>query len=106
MNPREGSVSKYQSRQLLMTRVLTLVGLVLAASTFLTLDWFRSAAIQRTRESASNRDPCRTRDPVRHHALKPNCASIEHWGRDVYEIPTLIGLQLLQCGADGARCRG
>ena len=87
-DPKEiGSTSDYQRRQRLINRVLTLLGLVLAASAFLTLDWFRTAAIQRA-AAAKAATTCNSRDPVRHHAFKANCAFIDHWGKDSYEFFT------------------
>ena len=86
MDPKEaGSVSKYQSRQRLLNRALPLVGLVLAAAVFLTLDCLRTAAIRRT---AGTPKTCGVLDPVRHHALKPNCAIVDHWGHDSYQFFT------------------
>ena len=93
-----GSVSMDQSRQRKTKLLLLLVGLVFSAAVFLTLDWFRSAAIRRTAESSSSRSnqgayrpfigSCGLHDPVRHHVLKPNCASLGRWGGDTYEVLT------------------
>jgi hypothetical protein len=89
MNPREeGSPSKYPSRQRKMKLALLLVGLVFGAAVFLTLDWFHTAAIQHTLESTGKPNACRVHDPVRHHALAPNCTSIERWGGDSFEFFT------------------
>ena len=68
--------------------MLLLLSIAFSAAAFLTLDWFRSAAILRRSKSTLKPNSCRVRDPVRHHALKPNCASMEHWGRDSYEFFT------------------
>jgi len=65
-----------------------LVGLVLGAALFLTLDWFRTAAIRRSAVARGRPENCRVLDPVRHHAFKPNCATIERWGGDTYEFFT------------------
>jgi len=84
----EGSGSKYQRRQRLMNLVLPIVGLALGAAVFLTLDWFRTAAIQRSSAPSGGLTACEVRDPVRHHAFKPNCAIIDRWGSDSYEFFT------------------
>ena len=83
----ESSVSQPSGQQCKMKLALLLVGLALSAVVFLTLDWVRSAAIQRAAGKPKN---CGVRDPVRHHAFKPNCGSIERWGGDVgvYEFFT------------------
>ena len=66
--------------------VLTSAAFSLAA--FGALDWFHSAAIQRGHPPEPPQASCWTYDPVRHHALKPNCASVERWGTDSYEFFT------------------
>ena len=33
-------------------------------------------------------DPCEVRDPVRYHAFRPNCAAVNHWGKDSYPFFT------------------
>src|SRR5271157_3727642 len=71
-NPKEEG-SQPQLRK--MKLALLLVGIGLGMTLFLTLDWFHTAAIRHT---TSN--PCRVRDPIRHHAFQPNCGSIDHWG--------------------------
>jgi len=82
--PKEiGSMPNDQSRQGKMKVVLLMVGLVFAAAAFLALDWFRTVAIHRMTYNS-----CKVRDPIRHHALKPNCASVGHWGQDSYEFLT------------------
>ena len=88
-DPKEiGSTSEdYQRRQRLMNRVLPVVGLVLGGAMFLSLDWFHSAAILRSAASKAA-TTCNVSDPVRHHAFKPNCAFIDHWGKDSYEFFT------------------
>jgi len=79
----QGSVPALQQRQRKMKLALLLVGLVFGAALFLTLDWLHTASIQRTPYN-----PCKVRDPVRHHAFKPDCASVERWGADSYEFFT------------------
>ena len=71
-----------------MKLALLLASIVFSAAVFLVLDWFRSAAIVRHSKLAVKPGSCRVRDPVLHHALKPNCTFREHWGRDNYEYFT------------------
>jgi hypothetical protein len=61
---------------------LLLTGLVFSAAVFLTLDWVHTAAIQ------PKPGTCFIRDPVRHHSLRPNCASVNPWGRDSFQFFT------------------
>lgn len=77
-----------------------LVSLTLSVAAFITLDWFYSAAILRdARQKLASKSQltssphrgltnCRVPDPLRHHSLQPNCASIERWGRESYELYT------------------
>jgi len=75
-------------RERLMKIILALAGVAFSGVVFLTLDWFHSAKIERISKSTVNPDPCRIHDPVRHHAFKPNCASIDYWGGDKYQFFT------------------
>jgi len=85
-NPsREGPVSALPPRQRKTRLLALLVGLVFSAALFFTLDWFHTAAVRRT---AGNWSSCRAHDPVRHHAFKPNCTSMERWGGDSFELMT------------------
>ena len=89
MNPTgPGSASQHRSRQRMAKLILLLVSLVLSAAAFLTLDWFRSAAIRRSSAARGRAINCGVRDPVRHHAFKPNCSSVYQWGGDSYEFFT------------------
>ena len=81
-----GAVPKHKSWQSQIKIMVFLVSLAFSTVGFIAFDCFYSGAIQRTR--ASNHTNCRTRDPVRYSASKPNCASIEHWGKDAYEFHT------------------
>jgi len=65
-----------------------LVSILFCAAAFLTLDWFRTAWIRRHAKVNASVNPCRVRDPIRHHALKPNCTSTEYWGADSYKLVT------------------
>jgi hypothetical protein len=75
-------------RERLMKLILVLAGVAFGAAVFLTLDWFHSAKIQRNSKATASPDPCRVRDPVRHHSFKPNCSSIEYWGTEKYKFFT------------------
>ena len=77
-------MSPPRSGQRKMKIALLLASIAFSAAAFLTLDWLRSAKILRS----NVRDACTVRDPVRYTAFIPNCASIEHWGRDKYEFFT------------------
>lgn len=89
-----------QARPHQMRLIAFLVSIALSGAAFITLDWFYSAAILRAaRQKLAAKSPlsampqggpsnCRVPDPVRHHALQPNCASIERWGRESYELCT------------------
>jgi len=89
MNPsQESSVSQSPSQQRKMKLALLLASIAFSAAAFLTLDWFRSAAIARHSKAMTKSSSCRVPDPVLHHALKPNCAFVEHWGRYTYDYFT------------------
>ena len=70
--------------------LLLIVALAFCATAFLTLDFFRTAAIERRHiaKLAANPDPCRQRDPIRHHVFQPNCTAVNYWGADEYKIFT------------------
>lgn len=76
---------------------LSLLSLTVGTVLFVVLDGFYSAAVlSRSAKhlptgaglSTLGLHGCRVPDPVRHHALRPNCSSIELWGRDSYEVNT------------------
>jgi hypothetical protein len=76
-------------RQRLIKLLAILVIFGFSTVIFLTLDWFHTAAQNRRRAAAiDNPDPCRERDPIRHHAFKPNCASVNYWGTEKYKLFT------------------
>ena len=83
----ESSVSQ-QHRQRMMKLMLLLMSIAFSIAAFLALDWFRTAAIVRRSKSTAKTMSCRVHDPVMHHALKPNCAFVEHWGRYSYDYFT------------------
>jgi len=82
----ETLISPPHSQQPKLKLALLLASIALSAAAFLTLDWFRTAAIQRSAAKAIK--VCGVPDPVRHHAFKPNCACIDHWGRYQWEFFT------------------
>jgi hypothetical protein len=67
---------------------LLLASVVFSVAAFLALDWFRSAAIRRAAVAGGKTVNCRTSDPVRHHAYKPNCSFRDQWGKDWYDFST------------------
>jgi len=76
-------------RQRLIKLLAIFVILLFSAAIFLTLDWLHTAAQHRRGTVAiDNPDPCRERDPIRHHAFKPNCTSVNYWGTDKYTMFT------------------
>ena len=83
----EGSVSQHHSQQGKIKLMLFLLSLAFSVTAFLTFDYLYSAAIRRTHASTMM-NTCSDRDPVRYCAFKPNCACIERWGRDSYELVT------------------
>jgi hypothetical protein len=71
-----------------MKLLVFLLSLAVSAVGFLGFDWIYSRALRRASESASNPNLCRVTDPVRLHALKPNCVATVVWGRDKYQFLT------------------
>jgi hypothetical protein len=68
---------------------LLVFSIAFSAVLFLTLDGIRTARMQRTQHSPGTpADPCRVHDPVRYHALKPNCSQTDYWGADSYQLTT------------------
>lgn len=68
--------------------LLLLVSIALSVLLFLVLDFIRSAAIRRSANANLKLSSCTVQDPVRHHAFRPNCHSIQQWGGDWYEFYT------------------
>jgi len=67
--------------------ILLLVSASFSTAAFLTFDWLRTASIYGFAASGKLVN-CRVSDPVRHHAFKPNCASVERWGGEAYQFFT------------------
>jgi hypothetical protein len=89
-----GLAAHRRSRQGPIKLAIFLISLAACTVAFLAFDWMYSRAIKRASQSAPERNLCRVPDPVRHHALKANCVSTVHWGRDSYEFVTnSIGLR-------------
>src|SRR5271157_397475 len=78
------SAAQERIRQRRMKLALLLLSIAFSLAAFLALDYFRSQVILRRVKAADAQGSCRVSDPVRHHALKPNCAFVERWGRDTY----------------------
>src|SRR5271165_3205896 len=77
-----------QARQRRMKLAMLLFSLAFSLFAFLALDYFRSQVILRRAKATADQGSCRVSDPVRHHALKPNCAFVERWGHDTYDYFT------------------
>ena len=82
------SVSRLQPRRRPIKLLVFLASLVISAGAFLGFDWMYSGALRRGNESTLKPNLCRVPDPVRHHALKPNCTTVVGWGRDTYQFFT------------------
>ncbi len=68
--------------------VLLLMSVAFSVVLFLTLDGVHTARMHRGRHTSIQPDPCRIHDPVRYHALKPNCSETDYWGTDSYQLST------------------
>ena len=55
---------------------------------FFGLDWLWSAHVLRAAATITPAATCFARDPVRHHALQPECSCDRHWGRESYPFAT------------------
>ncbi len=62
--------------------------LCLLLAPFLILDWVHSAAVRRSSHPSAKLHNCGVRDPVRHHAFKPNCTAVYPWGGSWYDFAT------------------
>ncbi len=89
VNPSEQSSAPQRHwRQLRVKLTLFLVSLAFSAAALIAFDYFYSGASHRNSPAAFTQHVCRVPDPVRHHALKPNCASAEEFGGSSYEFST------------------
>jgi hypothetical protein len=75
-------------RQRRMKLALLLLSIAFSVVAFLALDWIRTTAITRSAMAKAGASNCRTSDPVRHHAYKPNCSFLDHWGKQWYDFST------------------
>jgi hypothetical protein len=85
---RAESVSEHPRRQPPSKLNLLLVALVVCLLLFLALDWLWTAWALRSKTPTDPQTICFTRDPVRHHALEPNCSCDRHWGEESYPFVT------------------
>ena len=65
-----------------------MVSLVFCLFLFLGLDWLRTAWALRSKPPINPQSTCFMRDPVRQHALEPNCSCDRHWGNESYPFAT------------------
>lgn len=82
------SVPGSPRRQLPSKLSLLLVALVVCLFLFLALDWLWTAWILRSKPPISPQSTCFMGDPVRQHALEPNCTCERHWGKASYPFVT------------------
>ena len=88
MNPREaGSVLNSNGRQRKMKLALLLASAIVSVIAFVAFDCIYTAAIRRIHKPTVTAS-CGIRDPVRHHAFRPNCTSNFHWGGSQWEFHT------------------
>ncbi len=62
--------------------------LALSAVAFLALDYARTTHIYLRTNSGPKPVNCRVSDPIRHHAFRPDCTSMDRWGGDAYQFYT------------------
>ncbi|MGC2108186.1 MAG: hypothetical protein WA655_01630, partial [Candidatus Korobacteraceae bacterium] len=68
---------------------LLLFSLAFCLLLFLALDWCATFVTHRRAKAiAAANIPCRVADPALHHAMKPDCHFVEHWGHDTYDYFT------------------
>jgi hypothetical protein len=85
---RPGPIPGSSTRRQVQKLALLLLSVALGIAVFLALDWIRSAAIRRSSPMAGKTKNCGVRDPVLHHAFRPDCASMYPWGGEWYEFAT------------------
>jgi hypothetical protein len=68
--------------------VLLVVAGVLCLALFLALDWCGTYLMHRGSNRALDTASCRVADPALHHAMKPNCHVVAHWGHESYDYFT------------------
>jgi hypothetical protein len=75
----------FQNQRWTRKLIALLVSLAFSAAVFIALDWFYSAKVLKAAGQPGN---CVVLDPARHHAFRPNCAAIERWGGNSYQVFT------------------
>jgi hypothetical protein len=89
VNPSEPSSAPHRRRrQRRIKLTLFLISLAFSAAALIAFDYFYSAANRGNPQASVDPHVCRIPDPVRHHALKPNCTSTEEFGGSSYEFST------------------
>ena len=83
---RETGSTLNRSRQRQLDLLLLVVSFVFSSAAFFALDYVYSTTILAHSPSSVAPKICGVPDPVRHHAFKPNCASMEYWGGDAYKF--------------------
>jgi hypothetical protein len=68
--------------------VLLLVSVAFSVVLFLAMDGVHTARLRRAHPPTTPHELCRVRDPVRYHALKPNCSLTDYWGSNSYRFFT------------------
>src|SRR5208337_271395 len=70
-----------------MKLALLLASAIVSVIAFVAFDCIYTAAIRRIHKPTVTAS-CGIRDPVRHHAFRPNCTSNFHWGGSQWEFHT------------------
>jgi hypothetical protein len=81
------SASSPPSRQKGLKVMVFLASFAVSATLFLAFDFAYSDALQRA-PAVGKLNSCRISDRTRHHALKPDCFSMDRWGNNSYEFFT------------------
>jgi len=68
--------------------VLLVIAGVFCLTLFLALDWCGTYLMHRRTGPVAMTAPCRVADPALHHAMKPNCHFVAHWGHDSFDYFT------------------
>src|SRR5690349_22088487 len=95
----EATGRHFRKRRKKLALFILLVSTALSAAGFIVLDYaYSSVVLRRSAQKmrlgprisarAAARGNCRVRDSVLDHAFRPNCATIESWGAETYELLT------------------
>jgi hypothetical protein len=71
-----------------MKLALFLLSLAVSGAAFFAFDYVYSAAISKATQAVAQPNLCRVPDPVRHHALLPDCTSTVRWGKESFSFVT------------------